>query len=901
VETDAPRARNIVAAKLNPRLTSPRPVPRAQIIDRIWAAEQAALVLVHGPAGFGKTTVMLQYYSQLRSRGIPTAWLTLDRADNDAGRFLAYMVEALRAVEPALAAGTGEGADCDAAVLALAARLSAVRGRFVLFLDDFETIESPVIRGLVRQLVEYLPAEGQIVVGTRHVPDIGIGRLRAHGMLLEIPTAQLRFSSTETAAFLRQQRGLALRNDDILRLQERTEGWPAALWLVSLALRDRADPQQFVATFDGSSASIADYLVEDVLSRQPPGWRDFLLRTSILNELSAPLCDHLLERMDSGEMLSALMRSHLFLAPQDPEQGWYRYHPLFAGFLRAQLAQLAPRDIPGLHRRAADWWLAQGQPARAIEHALHADEPRFLLGLLSDHAEQILWRGRAGTLARWYAMPQVRAGLAADARLAQTFAWALTLTHRYQDSLKLLDDVRAARAAGTLPEEPFATNDGVQRAFILAMTDRVHEAAAQWREVLPRVTADQPFSYGILGASFGYCLVAENRFGEARGFLAQARERVGEIGGSFIVSVTLCLEGAIDVAQGRLRSAESLFRAALAGASRNVLQQTGGAVAAAFLAEALYERNELDEAERLLKLYLPMLEAAAAPDQLITSYLVLARCAVARGQSADDVLADMEATGHQHGLARLVASARLERARLALMQGRVDFARDQIAAGSDPRTWAAFDGLVVHGNDVEAPFTGAMRLKIRTGRAESAVAPLKDAIRQAQALHRQRRTHKLQLLLAEAQCQCGEVAQGMRRLRDALQFAAGEGFVRSFADEGRELLRRVAELRNSLQPDDPLAAFAGTVLAAGGFEPQAPVPATRPVAAPTPSASSLLSERELQVLLLLADGHRNKEIAERLFVSETTVKAHLRSINVKLATQSRTHAVAMGRQLGLVP
>lgn len=903
METDAPRARNIVAAKLNPRLTSPRPVPRSQIIDQIWAAAQAALVLVHGPAGFGKTTVMLQYYAQLRSRGTPTAWLTLDRADNDADRFLAYMVEALRAVEPTLVAGPQQGGDGDAAVLALAGRLSAFRGRFVFFLDDFETIESPVIHGLVRQLIEYLPPEGQIVVGSRNLPDIGIGRLRAHGQLLEIRTAELRFSSTETAAFLRQQRGLALRNDDILRLQERTEGWPAALWLVSLALRDRADPQQFVATFDGSSASIADYLVEDVLSRQPAAWRDFLLRTSILNELSAPLSDHLLERSDSGEMLSAVVRGHLFLAPQDPEQGWYRYHPLFAGFLRAQLAQLAPRDIPRLHRRAADWWLAQGQPARAIEHALHADQPQFLLELLADHAAQILWRGRAGTLARWYAVPHLRTSVATDPQLAQTFAWALTLTHRYQDSLKLLDDVRAARAAGALPEEPFATTDGVQRAFILAMTDRVHEAAAQWRDVLPRVTPDQPFSYGILGASFGYCLVAENRFDEARGFLTQARERVGEIGGSFIVSVTLCLEGAIDFAQGRLRSAVSLFRAALAGGSRDVLQQTGGAVAAAFLAEALYERNELDEAERLLKLYLPMLKAAAAPDQLITSSVVLVRCAAARGLSTDELLADMEATGHQHGLSRLVASARLERARLALMQGRVDFARDQIEAGSDPRTWAAFEGLVVHGNDVEAPFIGALRLKIRTGRAESALAPLKDAIREAQALKRQRRTHKLQLLLAEALCQSGQLAQGMRRLRDALQFAASEGFVRSFADEGPELLRRVAEVRNTLTADDPLAAFAATVLAAGGWD--LPVAATTPAPAAIPpaaaAASNLLSERELQVLRLLADGHRNKEIAERLFVSETTVKAHLRSINVKLATQSRTHAVAMGRQLGLVP
>lgn len=888
-------------AKLHPRLSSPRPVPRTQIIDLIRSAEEAALVLVHGPAGFGKTTVMLQYYAQLRSRSVATGWLTLDRADNEVGHFLAYMVEALRAIEPSLSPGAAavEG-DSDAAVLSLAARLSAVKGRFVLFLDDFEAIESPVVLGLVRQLVDYLPAECQILVGSRSVPDIGIGRLRAHGKLLEIRPAELRFTSTETAAFLRQQRGLALRNDDILRLQQRTEGWPAALWLVSLALRDRPDPQQFVATFDGSSGPIADYLVEDVLSRQPPRLRDFLVRTSVLGELSAPMCDYLLEISDSGELLAAVQRAHLFLAAQDPERGLYRYHPLFAGFLRAQIAQSAPREIPRLHRRAAQWWLDQGQPARAIEHALHAEEPAFLMQLLAEHAEQTLWRGRARTLARWYAAPQVSERVARDPMLALTFAWALTLTHRYQESLKLLDGLQAGRAAGAVPPEPFATSDGAQRAFILAMTDRVREAAAQWREVLPRVTPDRPFSYGMLGASYGYCLVAESRFDEARQLLAQARERVGEIGGSFIVPMTLCLEGAIEFAQGRLRGATSRFRAALAGGTDNVLQQAGGAVAAAFLAEALYESHQLDEAERLLKLYLPMLKDAAAPDQLITSYRVLARCAAARGEDVEELLAEMEVTGHRNGLPRLVASARLERARLALMRGRVDFARDKLASGSDERTWAPFDGLVTHGNDVDAPFIAALRFKIRTGRAESTVAPLKEAIRAADAQQRHRRAHKLNLLLAEALCQSGQSALGMRRLRDALHFAAGEGFVRTFVDEGPDMLRRVTELRDSLPPGDALAAFAASVLAAGGIA-VAPSGDAAPPPAPAAAAASLLSERELQVLRLLAEGHRNKEIADRLFVSETTVKAHLRSMNVKLAAQSRTHAVAMARQLGLVP
>lgn len=899
LKTDATPARHLAVAKLSPRLSSPRPVPRAQIIDHIRTAEEAALVLVHGPAGFGKTTVMLQYFAQLRSRGVATGWLTLDRADNELVRFLTYMAEAFRAIDPGAPSTIGEG---DAAVLDLAARLAAFSGRFVLFMDDFEVIESPVVLGLVRQLLEYLPPEGKIVVGSRTVPDIGLGRLRAHGKLLEIVPADLRFSSTETASFLRQQRGLPLGNDDILRLQQRTEGWPAALWLVSLALRDRADPQAFVSTFDGSNASITDYLVEDVLARQPAPVRDFLLRTSLLDELCAPLCDHVLACGDSAALLAHVERAHLFLVAQDADRRWYRYHPLFRGFLRSQLAQTAATDIPRLHRRASQWWLGQGRPTRAIDHALHCGDADYLMELLGAHAPQLLWEGRARTLARWCNAPQVTERLAGNPLLALTFAWSLTLTHQYDESMKLLDAVQAAQASGTVPHavlHPAATK--APRAFILAMADRVKESSLLWQACLPEVSPEQPFPYAMLGTSYGFCLVAESRFDEARRFLAQARQRVLEIGGSFIAPMALCLEGAIDFAQGRLRNAITSFRAALASRSVSVLSPASGdAVAAAFLAEALYENHQLEEAEHMLKLFLPLLKEAAAPDQLISSFVVLARIASARAQPerADELLAEMEVAGHQHGLPRMVATARLERARLALLRGRIDFARDQLASASEARTWAPFEGLVTQANDVEAPFIGALRLRIRTGRAESTIAALKDAIRDAEAQQRYRRALKLNILLAEAQCQSGQAGPGMRRLRDALQFASAEGFVRSFVDEGPELVRRVADLRKTLSGVDPLASFADTVLGAAGLPPQPDV--ADKAAATTGPAAQALSERELQVLRLLTDGHRNREIADRMFVSETTVKAHLRSINVKLGAQSRTHAVAIARQLGLV-
>lgn len=905
-------ALKFAAAKLNPRLSSPRPVPRTQLIDRMLSAEHAALVLVHGPAGFGKSTAMLQYYAQLRDRGVATGWLTLDRADNDLDRFLTYLIEAFRSIDPSIASVSGmrsipPAGDAHGVTLDLVGHLASFEGRFVLFLDDFETVESPVVLGLLRQLLEYLHEGGQVVVGSRTVPDLNLGRMRAHGRLAEISTAQLRFSSVETATFLRQRRGLALRDQDIRRLQLRTEGWPAALWLVSLALHERADPHAFIDTFDGSDASIADYLVEDVLARQNTRVSDFLLRTSVLQDLSAPLCDFLLERDDSGELLVQIERAHLFLVPQDPDRHWYRFHPLFAGFLRDQLRQSDPKIAPRLHRRAAEWWLGQQQPVRAIEHALNCGDPPYVLDLLAAHAGDLVWQGRARTLARWYAAMPIRTQLEDHPQLGLSFAWALTLTHHYDDSMKLLDAMDAVRVRGGVAQVALpAVAVNVQRAFILAMTDRVRESSALWRECVPQLTPAQPFSAAMLGASYGYCLVAESRFDEARTFLDQARQRGLENGNSFIAPMALCLQGAIDFAQGRLQSARASFRAALGGGAPTLVPHAASnTIAAAFLAEALYEGNELDEAERLLSTHLPVLRDVAAPDQLISSYLTLARIAVARGRHelGADVLEDMEVAGHQHALPRMVASARLERGRIALLRAQVPSAQDQIAAGSEPHVWLPFEGLVTHANDTEAPFIAGLRLRIRSGRAESAVSPLKQALKEAERLQRHRRALKLGVLLAEAQCASGDLAAGLRRLRDAVRFAATEGFVRTFIDEGPELLRWLLELRAPLA--DMLDAtivvsFVDRVLGAGGIEAPSAVPQRAPAASNLPGAASILSERELQVLRLVSSGHRNRVIAERLFVSETTIKAHLRSINIKLGADNRTHALAVARQHGLV-
>lgn len=894
-----PVSRHIFQAKLSPRMTSPRQVPRTRLIDQMRSAQGAALVLVRGPAGFGKTTAMLQYYVQSKGRGVAVGWLTLDHADNDLVRFLRYLAEAFREIDPSISSAAASmqiGCEGEDAVTELLGHLSSFQGQYILFLDDFEAIESPVVLGLLQRIIEYLPENGQLVVGSRVLPELGIGRLRVLGRLTEVDTAQLRFSPVETAAFLRYQGGFALRDADIQRLQQRTEGWPAALWLVSLALRGRVDLQGFIDSFDGSNTAMAEYLLEDVLSRQDARIRHFLVLTSVLQEISAPLCDALLGCSDSAEILRFIERANLFLIPQDEDRQWYRYHPLFRGFLRVQLQHTDPQAVPLLHLRAARWWDLAGRAVQAIEHALLADEPDYLLSLLNAHLQDLLWRGRARTLARWY--EQLPAAVRRKLMLEQKldFSWSLILTHRYDDSFKLLGP---SAGSSFVRETPFEVEVRAQRAFIMAMTDRVKESSQLWLSCVPMMDAMRPFAYAILGASLGHCLVAENRFEEARQFLEHARRRSLEAGQSFITPMALCQEGAIDFAQGRLRAAIAAFRVALAGVDP-IQHVAGNAVAAAFLAEALYETDQRDEAERLLTAYMPLLKEAAAPDQLITSFLVLTRIALSRGLRAQalEYLEALEEMGHRKALLRLVASARLERVRLALLDGQGAAAQAYLAAASEVHIWKPFDGLVMHANDVDTPFLADVRWRIHSGKAESAVPMLKDALRTAERTHRHRYALKLSLLLALALDGAGQQAAGLRRMRDALEFAAREGFVRSVLDEGEGLLLRVAELRERSGDMAPgMAAFVDQLLAPAG--PACEAVSSEP-RAPAENLQGILSARELQVLRLLADGLRNREIAERIFVSETTVKAHLRSINLKLGAQNRTHAIALARQMRLV-
>ncbi|WP_354685167.1 LuxR C-terminal-related transcriptional regulator [Cupriavidus necator] len=906
-----------LAAKLRPPLLNPFQVERAAICDAVCAAGFVKLVLVRAPAGFGKTTAMLQCRARLEAAGGRTAWLTLDRSDNDATRFLgsveAAIVQALggspasRATHAALAQDAGEQA------LALIDRLASHNGAFTLFLDDFEALQNAAVTGLVWQLVESLPPGCRVVIGTRWVPETGLGRLRARGELLEIEPAQLRFSASETESFLRQARGLRLQPAAISALHRRTEGWATALWLASVALERRSQPEGFIAGFSGSNAAIADYLVEDVFLHLPDTVRDFLLRTSILDQLCGPLCDAVCQPSGasaqaggSDDILAWLERANLFLLPLESERygergtgtapvQWYRYHSLFSGFLRGQLAQTMPDAVPRLHLSASDWYESEGRPVPAIEHALAAGAMAHALELLDGAADDLLPQGRMRLLTRWLeAVPADE--LAHWPKLQIAHVWAVSFTRGPADAIALLQAIPTEGAAGDLLAHIRAL-----RHMLLNMMDRFDDARAFARDELPPLPMGYAFPDAILATSMARLAAVSGDYPEARRLLQVARQAVRGSDSNFNKIFSESVEGLIDLRQGRLQQALARFRIAARTMLPNRFGPTNGnAMAGMLLAEGLYESGDTERASRLLNVYLPLSRDLGLPDQIITGHAVLARIAYERGEAdqAHEWLAQLEALGHHRGLTRMVMAAMLERARLALRQGNVHAAQEAIERAADPALWRTRPGVSSFAHDVEDIAMGRLRLDVHARPGAQVREAIERELAAATAGQLMRRALKLRILLAQACQRIGDGAHALVVMGEALRFGAAEGFVRIFADEGEDVRRLVADACARQSASLP-AAYVEKLLQACGQragEAQAGAPAR-----PAPAALvEPLTPKELKVLQLLAEGFSNVAMAERLFVSETTVRTHLRNISAKLHASNRTQAVAIARQLGLL-
>jgi LuxR family maltose regulon positive regulatory protein len=904
--------KNMVAAPLrtlllNSKLTPPFPkagqIERPRLVDLVVRARSPRLVLIQAPAGFGKTTMMLQIRTRLIANGTANAWMTLDQADNDIGRFLSCLTLVcgqLDTTHTPPSSGAGDPAAMGGFILGLMDRFAAIAPPFCLFIDELESIQNSAVIGLVKELLDRLPAGGRIICGARANFGLELARLRARGELLEIQPSQLRFSIQETDEFMRAGRGLSLRADDVEKLHKKTEGWAVALWLASLALERRVEHSAFIEEFSGSDSAIADYLAEDVLSRLPPTLRQFLTETSILGRFNAALCDAVCGRGDSVQVLEELERANLFVVPLEGTPQWYRHHSLLAEYLQAQLKRSAPNSVGRVHRLASDWYRRQHRPVPAIEHALASADLDYALPLLSLHADQLLADGRVRLLSRWLdAVPEEQ--LEAYPRLRAVHAWSMIFTRGPREAMLLLEAMERASIA----DSDTVAHLLALRPVMLHMMDLCEAAWSVGTENLKHLPPGRSYPRNVLNNVTANTALTLGKHAQAFALLEEARRQQGIQVSVFNQVYSECVEGNFDLIEGRLQQALGRFKVATrAGATEATRHTNGNAMAAVLLAISLYEAGEGEQAERLLHVYVPLMRELCLPDLLIAGHVTLARLAHQAGDSerAYRLLSELEQYAHQANLPRAAASSHLERARMALLREDLDAAHSSLKRAQDGYDWAHVDNFLMMANDIELPRLVRLRIAVRSGGSSQALPQLVVELDRALAAGRHRRALHLRLWTAEALHANGQLRQATEMCGEALRFAAREGFVRNFADEGAPVLRLVHEYRVTRGADHASGrgsiskAYLDRVLASfdleRGAQSESGLNPTALVAQLTP--------KELQTLELLAEGLSNSMIGERLLISRNTVRTHLRNLNVKLDAANRTQAIAVARRLNLI-
>lgn len=879
----------ISRTKVTAPATSRYEVPRQAMLERAGKAETSRAVLVHAPAGFGKTTFMTQLLARYRQQGFATIWLTLDDGDNDVSRFLSGFYTAVAGMH-------AEGAQQSLAQLrnadlveSILEQLAASPTPVAIFFDDFEAIRNPVVFGLVARGIEAIPNKACLVIGSRTLPEIGLARLRARGTLTEIDAAGLRFSAEETQEFLTQRRGVGLSAAQVERLQASTEGWVTALWLASLALENHGDTDKFLDSFSGSNAAIAAYLAEDVLAALPEPLRDFLTRSSVLDELSPSLCNAVCGRSDSIEMLRELERHQLFLVPIDEQRDLYRYHSLFLDFLRHQLHRHHREELRGLHLAACAAYLEEGRAIPAIRHALLSGNTTMAVELLHQHVDNLLSQGRLRLLAECIGQLS-KNELERNPRLRLIHAWCTAFTRGPKEALMLVEGINS----DTLSGESAAYLKAL-RPMLLVMMDRIAEAHELGMQALTEVSIDYPFAWAMLHQALTQTSIILGLHQEAHHFVDEARLAQSDSVGAFGFVLAESAEALLDMMAGRLKQTTARLRLAttMLKASRR-RDRNGIALAAIQLGEALYESDQCDEAQRLLLIYTPLVQDLGLSDALITAHTLLARIADEKGDRdrALQLLTELEAVGHRLGQPRVSASARLERAMQSLAYGDQDGALEQLTLAEQTFPWADASGYWFIANDTLTPTIARLRYMIRSGSAHKAIAPLRTELAEAERLMRGRRALKIRILLAEALHCDGQGKMALRTLERALKFAQIEGFVRSFLEEGAIIQAMLGELHAEPDDDDKQ----------GKYNIERWLRSSAPAQAPQTAISTLvepLTQQELKVLNLLGQGLSNAAMAEKLFVSDSTVRTHLRNINLKLHANSRTQAFAIARRMGL--
>ncbi|CAI6086786.1 LuxR C-terminal-related transcriptional regulator [Cohnella sp. JJ-181] len=905
--------RPILSTKLYIPVSRSKLVPRKRLMERLSEGlDRRKLTLVSASAGFGKTTLVGEWAARC---GRPAAWLSLDEGDNEGASFLTHLAAAVNKISESAgqaAIGALEASQTPSSEAILTTLLNAVSAlpyAFVLVLDDYHVIHAERIHASVAFLLEHLPQQMHLVVVTREDPRLPLSRLRAGGHLTELRAADLRFTPDEAAAFLERVMGLVLAADNVAALESRTEGWIAGLQLAALSMQGRADIPAIIRSFSGDHRYIADYLVEEVLRRQPGHIRDFLLRTSVLGGLYGPLCDAVTGQQDGAARLEALERGNFFVVPLDDKRRWYRYHHLFAEMLAERLKADRPQEVAALHLRASAWHERSGSMADAIRHALAAeDHPRA--ADLIELAWPAMRRDRQGlAVLRWLrALPD--ASIRGRPVLSAAYAWALlaggelgAVEGRLRDAERWLERTAdlQERPAGMVvaDEEEYrhlrATIAGYRSAHAQVQGD-IPAAIGYARQVLELAHEDDHLRRGAASALLGLAAWTGGELKTAHRMFAAGMESVRLAGNiSDAIGGTIAL-GEILIGQGRLGEAMRAYERGLQLAAEH--GESAGRTAAdlyAGLGELCRERGDLSAARQHLARSEELSRRAGRADNGHRWHVAMARLAMAEGDPEGALVQIREAERQYAGdFFPNVRPVSAWKARIEIAMGQLDAAlqwmRDRGLTDNDDLAYLReFEHITV---------ARALLAWHRRDRADRTIADarglLDRLLHAAQTGKRTGSAVEILVLQALACDQQGDLPAALDKLESALALAGPEGYVRLFADEGRPM----ADLLEEASKQGIAAFDAGRLLAAFGDNwSGAPANAVTPSDPANPAASMTLSDREREVLRLLRTDLGGPDIARELHISLNTLRTHTKNIFGKLEVNNRRAAVRRAEEL----
>jgi LuxR family maltose regulon positive regulatory protein len=881
-------------------------VSRPRLLKMLDSAllDHCRLMLISALAGSGKSTLLAEWASNLKN---PVAWLSLDADDNDLYQFWIYILHAIQPYFPE---------SCESLSKELAAApppsmidfLSGLINSLTAFkessplaiiLDDYHVIENQAIHESLTFFLDHLPPDVLLVIATRTDPSLPLYRWRSHGQLLELRSADLRFTMEEAEKFLNSVMGLGLISEEVSQLGARTEGWAVGLQLAALSLRGRADTSAFIQRFSGSHHFVLEYLTSEVISRQPPEVQDFLLHTSILEKMCAELCDSVCGTTKSASILDSLERSNLFLISLDDERQWYRYHHLFAELLRMRLTHQGEDALHSLHQRAAEWHATHDLIDEAIQHALAAENSTFAGNLIIHYWPQMQYQGRSRTILKWIEMLPNEM-VTTLPMLSAAKAWSLYLlgqTDHVEEHIEHANQVLASWAAtGYDPRDGYDYNSirglmAVLQANLFTRKGNYRDGIAAAQEAVRVASPRDALVNGLAWISLSHSYEELGDIEQAISCYQQGIQWNLRSRNILATSIAARRLSRLFQIQGNLRKAEEMILSILEQASQ--INQAGSPACGSLyiaLGDLNYQRNELEKAQQFLARGQSQGKAGGYIDLLLCARLLETQLKRANGNLAGALNAVDEIYCSIHKVDEPLAEAEVcaWRARFQAEAGNIQAASEwaeSVSSDTGPSL-----GLT-HGIELFS----LVRVFLAQKRFKAARLLAAELAKTAAMTHSEGWESEALILQAKAYWMQPSSEEALDLLSQALSLAQPRGLIRLFLDEGQPVAAMLKAF--SARSEDPCQEFASSLLKSfleQVMEKEPLVPPAREM------ISSPLTEREIEVLSLVATGLSNHEIADRLVVSTATIKTHVSHIYDKLDAQNRAEAVARAKEKGFI-